>query len=166
MSPKDLNKTAKSDKELKKNKDAKPLKAESNNAAVEQLLITPNPALASKLYRIRKWGDPEMIKYGFDVNQVETTNFQAVGLYNKETGFGAVTNFIYILRDDIDNLRNMQFDQAVDGKNTSKEGKMNWLCSFRGKMYMYDDKADDWQTPPRIRWGTVALGGNIVQVDG
>ena len=43
---------------------------------------------------------------------------------------------------------------------------MNWLCAYRGKLYMYDNKDDDWQTAPRIRWGTLALGGNLVQVDG
>ena len=134
--------------------------------AVEELLIAPSRALASKLYRVRRWGDPEMIKYGFDVNQIGTSNFQAVGLYNKETGFGAVTNFLYILRDDIDHLRDMQFDQVLDGKNASKDGKMNWLCGYRGKLYMYDNRDDGWQTAPRIRWGTLALGGNLVQVDG
>jgi len=166
MSPKGLDKASESDKQKKKDKEGKSPQSGNNTVAGEQLLITPSPALESKLYRIRKWGDSEMIKYGFDVNQVDTTNFQAVGLYNKETGFGAVTNYLYILREDIDNLRNMQFDQAIDGKNASKEGKMNWLCGFRGKMYMYDNKDDDWQVAPRIRWGTVSLGGNLVQVDG
>jgi hypothetical protein len=141
-------------------------KTQPNTAADAQLLIAPSPALESKLYRLRKWGDPVMLALGYDVDQVETTNFQALGLYNKETGFGAVTNFLYLLRDDINNLRNMQFDQNVEGKNASKDGKMDWLCSYRGKMYMYDGREDDWHTAPKIRWGTVALGGNLVQVDG
>ena len=139
---------------------------QSNTAGAEALLIAPSPALESKLYRLRKWGDPVMLALGYDVEQVGTTNFQALGLYNKETSFGAVTNFLYMLRDDINNLRNMQFDQTVEGKNASKDGKMDWLCAYRGKMYMYDDRADDWHTSPKIRWGTVALGGNLVQVDG
>jgi hypothetical protein len=42
---------------------------------------------------------------------------------------------------------------------------MDWLCSFRGKIYMYSDESDGWETSPRIRWGTAALGGNLVQVE-
>ena len=162
MSPQGKNKL----EEKKKDKDNKSQKAQLSEQAVQQRLIAPSPALESRLYRIRRWGDSEMVKYGFDVNQVNTSNFQAVGLYNKETGFGAVTNFLYLPREDIDSLRNMQFDEEVEGKNASKEGKMNWLCAHRGKMYMYDNESDDWQSAPRIRWGTVSLGGNLVQVDG
>jgi hypothetical protein len=166
MSPKGFDKASESEKQKKKDKEGKSAQSGSNILTDEQLLISPSPALESKLYRIRKWGDSEMIKYGFDVNQVNTSNFQAVGLYNKETGFGAVTNYLTIQRDDIDNLHNVQFDQTVDGKNASKKGKMDWLCGFRGKMYMYDNESGNWQTSSQIRWGTVSLGGNLVQVDG
>jgi len=162
MSPKEPNKN--NDKGTKKEKASS--QSDSNDSAVRQLLIAPGPALESKLFRLRRWGDPVMLKLGYDVNQVGTTNFQAMGLYNKETGFGAVSNFIRILHDDIDNLRNMQFDQTIDGKTYSKDNKMNWLCGFRGNLYMYEDKADDWPAASSIRWGTVALGGNLVQVDG
>jgi hypothetical protein len=162
MSPKEQT----SQLQKQKKKDQQGNSGQSGAVNPADLLISPSPALASKMYRIRRWGDPEMLKYGFDVNQVETTNFQAVGLYNKETGFGAVSNFLYILPDDVRNLQNMQFDQVVEGKNASKKGKMEWLCSFRGKIYMYDNKDDYWESAPRIRWGTVSLGGNLVQVDG
>jgi len=30
---------------------------------------------------------------------------------------------------------------------------------------MYDRSDDDWQTAPQIRWGTLTLGGNLVQVE-
>jgi hypothetical protein len=43
---------------------------------------------------------------------------------------------------------------------------MNWLCRFRGSMYMFDNKKDNWASSPHIRWGTIALGGNLVQVTG
>src|SRR6185503_9342433 len=111
MSPKEL------EKQKKKDKDGKSPPSGSNDLSAEQLLIAPNPALETKLYRIRKWGDPVMLNLGFDVDQVKTTNFQAVGLYNKETGFGGVTNFLHILRADVEKLQAMQFDQAVEGKN-------------------------------------------------
>jgi hypothetical protein len=131
-----------------------------------ELLIQPSPALEAKIYRIRRWGDPVMIALGFDINRIKTSNFQAVGLFNKLTGFGAVTNFIRIERDDIENLQRLQFAEERDGKLFSAASKMGWLCSFRGKMYMYDKEDDSWETSPRIRWGTVALGGNLVQVEG
>ena len=133
--------------------------------AINALLTVPSPALESKLYRIRRWGDPVMLALGFDVNQVDTTNFQAIGLYNKLTGFGAVTNFINIERDDIVNLMNMQFEEERNGRRFTPKNKMDWLCSYRGKIYMYGAQSDAWETSPRIRWGTAALGGNFVQVE-
>lgn len=132
---------------------------------IKSLLVEPNPVLASKIYRIRRWGDPVMQALGFDVNKVGTTNFQAVGLYNKLTGFGAVTNFIRIERDDIENLKRMQFEEVRNGRKLTPKNKMDWLAAFRGKLYMYDDKNDSWEVSDRIRWGTVALGGNLVQVE-
>jgi hypothetical protein len=173
MSP-SKNKTGSANKKTnKKVKPVKPIKSGIPGSemsllggeGVGELLIQPSPALEANIYRIRRWGDPVMLALGFDVNQVGTTNFQAVGLYNKLTGFGAVTNFIRIARDDIDNLHAMQFEEERNGKTITPEGKMGWLCSFRGKLYMYDDEADAWETASRIRWGTVALGGNLVQVE-
>lgn len=166
------NKPVKPNKPGKPNKQNKPKKPEAERAFLmggqggSELLIQPSPALESKLFRIRRWGDPLMSELGFDVNKVGTTNFQAVGLYNKETGFGAVTNFIRILPDDIDHLREMQFEEVVDGRKFNQAQKMDWLCSFRGKIYMYDDRLDEWEKADQIRWGTLALGGNLVKVDG
>jgi len=153
-------------KPKKLQKSGKPRKRIMGGTGSAKLFVTPSPALESKLFRVRRWGDPVMAPLGFDVNVVETTNFQAVGLYNKETGFGAVTNFIHILPDDVDRLRDMQFTQVVDGRKFNQDQKMDWLCSFRGKIYMYDNGLDEWQTASRIRWGTLALGGNLVQADG
>jgi hypothetical protein len=123
---------------------------------------SPPPPLPAgrEMRRIRKWGDPVMLQYGFDVNSVGTTNFQAVRTYNKSTGFGAVTNFIRIDRDDIDNLHEMQIPD-----NHTSEQKMSWLCGWRGKIYMYDNVDDNWRTSAQIRWGTVSIGGNLVQVE-
>jgi hypothetical protein len=86
-----------------------------------------------------------------------------VSPYNKVTGFGAVSNYIYILRDDIDNLIRMQFVEKENGIPVEK--KMNWLCRFRETVYMFDSEEDSWAHSPKIRWGTVALGGNLVQVE-
>lgn len=43
---------------------------------------------------------------------------------------------------------------------------MNWLCKVGGTIYFYNTKKDSWERSPSIRWGTLALGGNLVQVDG
>lgn len=128
------------------------------------LLSQPN----SNLYRVRKWGDPVMVKYGFDVNQVNSTNFQAVGLYNNgNKEFGAISNFIRISHRDVMRLRALQIEDNYVAKNEDwLTQKMNWLCSFRGRIYFYDKPSDHWRSAPYIRWGTLALGGNLVHVLG
>ncbi|HUG33817.1 MAG TPA: hypothetical protein VMJ90_03530 [Anaerolineales bacterium] len=126
-----------------------------------------------KYYRVRIWGDPVMVELGFDINgdtsaeeaPKNKAHFQAVGLYNKLTGFGAITNHVDILRDDIDNLLEMQVDEEFDGKTITQIKKMNWLCSHRGKIFMYDDASAHWTRAQGIRWGTIALGGNLVQIE-
>lgn len=122
----------------------------------------------SNLYRVRKWGDPVMVKYGFDVNRLNTSNFQAVGLYNNgNKEFGAVSNFIRISHAEVLRLKAMQIeDNYVTKREDWRSQKMNWLCKFRGTIYFFDNDSDDWRTAPRIRWGTLALGGNLVQVVG
>ncbi len=126
------------------------------------LLSQPN----SKLYKVRKWGDPVMVKYAFDVYQVNTTNFQAVGLYNNGSReFGAITNFIRISHAEVMRLKAMQIeDDYVAKVDDWRSQKMNWLCKFRGTIYFFDEPSDQWRTAPYIRWGTLALGGNLVQV--
>lgn len=127
-----------------------------------------------RLYRVRIWGDPIMAELGFDVNDPHVAedavkgvgHFQAIGLYNNfNNEFGAISNHIDIQRDDIDNLIQMQVEEVFDGKLITPKQKMNWLCAHRGNIFMYDDAADKWETAPQIRWGTIALGGNLVQIE-
>jgi hypothetical protein len=122
----------------------------------------------TKMYRVRRWGDKAFKGGALNVDVVGTTNFQAVGLYNKATNdFGAVKNFIHIYRDDIDRLKELQVeDEYLDKKPDWRGQKMNWLCQEAGSIYMFDNKEDSWKFSPRIRWGTLALGGNLVQVEG
>lgn len=122
----------------------------------------------TKMYRVRRWGDKAFKGGALNVDVVGTTNFQAVGLYNKTTNdFGAVKNFIHIYRADIDHLKAMQVEDVYLGKKVDwRSQKMNWLCQESGSIYMFDDKEDSWRFSPRIRWGTLALGGNLVQVEG
>lgn len=123
------------------------------------------------LRRLRPWGDPVTITYGYDVNVVGTTNWQNLKLWNFGTRqWGAVSNFLRIPRVDIDKLKAMQIPDRIEYPggvfvNYSQRQKMNWLCAYRGKIYMYDGTEDSWETAPRIRWGTTAIGGNFVQVE-
>jgi hypothetical protein len=109
-----------------------------------------------------------MVKHGFDVNQASPSNFQAVGLYNNgNKQFGAVSNFLRIPHDDVMKLKAMQIeDEYVDKRDDWRNQKMNWLCKFRGTIYFCDDEEEGWPSAPQIRWGTLALGGNLVQVEG
>jgi hypothetical protein len=119
----------------------------------------------SNLFRVKKWG--QVRKGELDVDVVGSTNFQAVCVYNDKTGFGAVSNYLYIPRDDVYRLRKMQVEDEYEKKQEDwRSQKMNWLCRFRGSMYMFDNKKDNWASSPHIRWGTIALGGNLVQVTG
>jgi hypothetical protein len=108
-----------------------------------------------------------MVAQGLDTNQIGTTNFQAVGLYNKSTGFGGVSNYLFIPHTDVMRLAAMQVEDNYQDKRTDwRSQKMGWMCNYRGSIYMYNDPDDHWQTSPIIRWGTIALGGNNVSIDG
>lgn len=118
------------------------------------------------LRTIRRWGEPIMVAYGFDVEQAGTTNFQAVKTWNDgNRTWGAVTNFLRIPHNEMLKLRDMQFEEFFEGRLRTKEDKMEWLTHDRGAIYMYENAGDDWTTAPSVRWGTVSLGGNIVQVE-
>jgi hypothetical protein len=121
----------------------------------------------NKLYRVKRWGDPVLVKQaGLSVDIVGTTNFQAVGLYNKVTGWGGVTNFLNIPRRDIDRLIALQVEDNYEDKVADwRSQKMNWLCKTKGTIY-FTGGAADWKTAQSIRWGTIAIGGNVVQIEG
>lgn len=121
----------------------------------------------TKTYRVKRWGDPVLIEQaGLSVNLVGTSNFQAVGLYNKVTGWGGVTNFLNIPRVDINKLINLQVEDDYEEKQPDwRRQKMNWLCKTRGTIY-FTGGAIGWDRAQSVRWGTIALGGNLVQKDG
>lgn len=119
--------------------------------------VIPQPT--GNIRRVRKWGDPVMVKYGFDYNKVGS-NFQAVKCYNKDTNqMGAISNYIVINHTDVMNLKALQVADAYTVNN-----KMGWL--------IYDGEGTrihwggDWKTANAIKWGTLCLGGNLVSVDG
>ena len=122
----------------------------------------PSPAAPEgRRYRVRRWGDPVLVEEaGLSVSIVGTTNFQAVGLYNKVTGWGGVSNFLHIPASDFEELRMLQVeDDYQDKRDNWLAQKMNWLCKPEGTIYFTGDDL-------RFRWGTIALGNNYVTVDG
>ena len=126
---------------------------------------TPRP----NVYRVRKWGDPVMKEFAFDINIKKfSSNFQAVGLYNTATGFGAISNYLLIPPNDVSWLENLQIEDEYEAKVPDwLHQKMSWLCQERGSIYMFASKEkgrSPWRRPDGIRWGTLALGGNLVQV--
>lgn len=122
---------------------------------------TPPPSASVR--KLRKWGDPVMTAWGYDVNQVGTTNWQNIALWNPHTGYGAITNYLWIERVWIDYLRSLQFggDNGV-GEYHNQDSKMGWLCRDEGAIYL---DAGTWKTADRIKWGTTAIGGNFVTVE-
>jgi hypothetical protein len=120
------------------------------------------------LCRLRIWGDPILVQQGgLSVEIAGTTNFQAIGLFNKFTSWGGVSNFLNITpRADIDKLIALQVEDEYEDKQPDwRSQKMNWLCKSKGTIYFTGDEPG-WRTATRIKWGTIALGNNIVQVDG
>jgi hypothetical protein len=115
-------------------------------------------------WRVRRWGDPVMVaQAGASVDIAGTSNFQAVGLWNKVTGWGGVTNFLNIPRLDIDRLKALQLeDEYRDKQPDWRSQKMNWLCKERGTIYF----GGSWKTADSVKWGTIAIGNNFVTVDG
>ena len=124
----------------------------------------------SNIRRVRKWGDPVMTAQGLSTVIIMrdglTSNFQAVGLCNKTTGFGAVTNWLSIPQADIIRLYDMQkYTLAEDkriGFDYPIDKKMDWLFEEKGSIYF---GLSDWRTQS-AEWGTLALGGNLVNVEG
>lgn len=128
--------------------------------------IIPSPSITAPVSNkrlLRRWGDPVMTLWGYDVNQVGTTNWQNIALWNRFTGYGAVANYLWIERVWIDYLRSIQFaSENGVGEWHDEDSKMNWLCRDKGAIYL---DAGNWETLPRIKWGTTSIGGNNVTVE-
>ncbi len=117
------------------------------------------------LFRLRIWGDPILGKTTDSLSGT-SSNFQAIGLYNKATGFGGVTNYLWLSRSDIDHLAAMQIEDEYIAKiDAWRDQKMRWLCKPSGTIYFYGDLEGGWTGIPRLKWGTIALGGNLVTVE-
>ena len=125
----------------------------------------------NNLWKVRIWGEPAM-KDKYSVRMFEGrdygSNFQAVGLWNSAEGRGAVAYHITIGRDDIDRLMAMQIEDEYEDKRKGKRDwrtqKMDWLCKDEGTVF-FTKGGPGWESAKKIMWGTVAIGGNLVQVE-
>lgn len=128
----------------------------------------PPPNTNQTRYRVRIYGDPIMVREaGLDINLIHTSNFQNAPLYNKANhSFGAVSNFLRIPHADVLRLNQLQVEDEYIAKQADwRKQKMNWLCQYRGTIYMFDNEGDQWQSAASIRWGTLKLGHNVVSVE-
>jgi len=119
------------------------------------------------IYRVMKWGDPVLVaEAGRTAGNLTTdskSNFQAIGLYNKVSNtMGGVSNWLSIPHADVLRLRDLQ---RPDWALYSREQKMNWLCKPKGTIYFYGDMEGGWIGVPWLKWGTIALGNTLVQVE-
>ena len=137
-------------------------------------------ALAEKprenMYRVKRWGYQGMDKLDFDISVLherdQSSNFQAISLYNDATDFGAISNFVVIPPEEVRKLEALQIeDEYLQKREHWLRQKMTWLCQHRGSQYMFADEDNyrgewGWRRADGIRWGPIALGGNLVQVVG
>ena len=139
-----------------------------SDGGVQVFLPIPAPSPAGVRRKLRIWGDPVMTAWGYDINQVgqdhaTNSNWQNISLWNPATGWGAVSNFLWIEREWIDYLQSLQFTETIwNGETHGQRSKMGWLCSDTGKIYI---RAGEWETADKIGWGTTAIGGNTVTID-
>lgn len=129
-------------------------------------LVTPN----NNLWKVRIWGDKKLGRDTKDLQTDADSNFQAVGVYIKETKQSSgVANSLKIERDDIDKLIAMQIEDEFRQKQKKTDAwlkqKMTWLCKGIGTIY-FTKGGKGWETAKLIQWGIIALGGNLVQVEG
>jgi hypothetical protein len=117
-----------------------------------------------EMYRIRRWGDPVLQK---SVADIGISNFQAIGLYNLANNtLGGVSNFCRIPHIDVNYLYALQVDDLYDDRQPDwRKQKMNWLCKQGGTIYFWHSTTGDWSSLSYIEWGTIGLGGNLVQVE-
>jgi hypothetical protein len=135
-----------------------------------QFIEWQNGILASRpnIYRLQKWGQEPLSTEGSrDVNNIGTSNFQAIGLYNKVSNTpGGTSNWLKIPHTDIMRVAAMQVeDNYVDKVADWRDQKMRWLIKPSGTVY-FGGTSGDWHEKEWVSWGTIGLGYNLVKVEG
>jgi len=126
-----------------------------------QVGLAPLPA-NTKLYRTRNWGDPILVKQaGLSAKVAKTSNFNPLPLWSNSGDWSAVVNSLIIPREDIDRLMKLQVDDGLPIKN-----KMNWLIwpDHDVRPYWCGD-GSGWEKAPKIYWGTISFGNQLVLTD-
>lgn len=131
-----------------------------------QRKATPPVKQGPVLFELRRYGDPFMkAMMELDTATLGTGNFQNIDFFtlqnaeNTRGGFGAVSNFQPIDSNAVVYLKSIQPKDSVELKR-----KMNWLgvedfptVNTEGRPYMVKGG--------RNTWGTMAFGGQRIQVE-
>ncbi|MEW5828757.1 MAG: hypothetical protein AB1846_07690 [Chloroflexota bacterium] len=115
------------------------------------------------MYRVKRWGDPVLVAdANLTVGGPIKSNFQAVSVWNDAfRDFGAIEYYLRIPQADVMRLKALQ--TFPDGYTANQ--KMQWLGGDpKGRIYMHEQN-ENWDTAEFLRWGTLTLGNNLVQVD-
>lgn len=99
------------------------------------------------------------------------SNFQAVGVYSKSNNqMGGVSNWMRIPIADYKRIGNWQPNDEYEAKRADYANqKLGYLSGYKGTVYFWfhlTPGAEDWTNLQTIEWGTICLGGNLVQVEG
>lgn len=159
-----------------RSKPIRPTKKESTRVTV---LTDPSdnkkPQIAAippdtKLYRALNWGDEPLVKqaglsalFKHDNGKMVGSNFNPLPIFSNSGTWSAIVNSLIIPREDVDRLIKLQVPEG----EFSTANKMNWLVydGFNVRPY-WCKGGGDWKTAPKIWWGTILFGGQLVLTDG
>lgn len=119
---------------------------------------------------VRKWGDPIMKKYSFQMSAMPEdkgdSNFQPVPLYDANGHGAGITNCVLLNRKQIDHLTALQTNESDDGFKVGK--KLQWFSEkAKGDPYLWgDEDGFDWKTSQSVKWQAIVYGGQPVVVLG
>lgn len=126
-----------------------------------EIIRTSAQTIPPGVVRLRKYGDPIMIKLmGLDTKSMGTSNFQNIALWAIGGGFGAVTKFQVL------NVAAMKFLVGIQPKDTATlSEKMTFLVGVSpGRPYWTDLKWDTYAFN-YFRFGTILFGGQLCMVE-
>jgi hypothetical protein len=117
----------------------------------------------TKLYRALNWGDEPLVKQAGLSALFVGSNFNPLPIFSNSGTWSAIVNALIIPREDVDRLIELQ----VPEDDFPVANKMNWLVydGYNTRPY-WCKGGGDWKTAPKIWWGTILFGGQLVLTDG
>jgi hypothetical protein len=120
------------------------------------------PLAPQGIYRVRRWGDPLLVRLAGLTTRLMGSNFQPVQLavFNLQTNmaeFGAVSMFQEC---DEAFLRRLQYDQSDKSPYGSLTQIYKWLINDDGNA-----ERPYWYKNGRLVFGTIVFGGQLIQVE-